>query len=69
MRAINYPYMMLFRFADDYETTVGGNDEGDCIWKADKMRETHGDIIYYTGICDEDYADGEYVGRENFIYE
>lgn len=29
----------------------------------------HGELTWYSGVCDENYVDGEYVGRENFIYD
>lgn len=67
--AILEPFRMCGRFADGFEATVGGNDEGDCICKLDKMTEQHGELVWYSGYIDEDYVDDEYIGRENFKYD
>lgn len=63
------PFRMCGRFTDDFEVTVGGNDESDCMEKLGELTEQHGELVWYSGYVDEDYADGEYVGRENFIYD
>lgn len=63
------PFRMCGRFADDFEATVGGNDEGDCMSKLDDLTDQHGELVWYSGYVDEDYANGEYIGRENFIYD
>lgn len=63
------PFRMCGRFADDFEVTVGGNDENDCMDKLFDMMEKHGKLIWYSGYVDEDYAGGEYIGRENFEYD
>lgn len=47
--------------------TVGGNDEEDCMQRLIDLQEKHGDLTWYSGYVDQDYAAGEYVGRENFI--
>lgn len=62
-------WKMVARYEDDYEAEVGGWDEEDCIVKLDKLRDEHGDCVWYSGVTDEEYIDGEYIGRENFIYE
>lgn len=64
-----FPWMMVGRYADDEEITVCGFDEEDCIMKLIAKQEKHGELTWYSGVNDEDYVDGEYVGRENFIYE
>jgi len=64
-----FPWMMVGRYADDEEITVGGFDEEDCMMKLIAKQEKHGELTWYSGVNDEDYVDGEYVGRENFIYE
>ena len=66
---ILWPWKMAARFADDYETIVCGNDEDACICKIADLAEQHGECVWYSGVCDDDYMDGEYVGAENFIYE
>lgn len=63
------PWKMVGRYADDEEIIVGGYDEEDCMYKLIAKQEQHGELVWYTGINDEDYVDGEYVGRENFIYD
>ena len=63
------PFRMCGRFADDFEVTVGGNDEGDCMEKLNDLTEQHGELVWYSGYVDEDYANGEYIGRENFVYD
>ena len=55
--------------ADDFEATVGGNDECDCMEKLDEMTERHGELVWWSGYADEDYVAGEYIGRENFKYD
>ena len=64
-----YPWKMYAQFEDGSEFYFTGNDEDDCMYKICKAAERHGDVTYYTGVCDEDYECGEYIGRENFIYE
>lgn len=64
---ILYPWKMCGEFADGFEITVGGNDEGDCIWYLNQYTDQHGELVWYSGYCDEDYVDGEYIGRENII--
>ncbi len=63
------PFRMCGRFADDFEATVGGNDECDCMEKLDEMTERHGELVWWSGYADEDYVAGEYIGRENFKYD
>ena len=62
-------WKMVGRYADDEEICVGGCDEEDCIYKLIELQEKHGELTWYSGVCDEDYVDREYVGRENFIYD
>lgn len=33
------------------------------------LEEKHGALTWYSGVCDEDYQGGEYIGSENFIYD
>lgn len=67
--AVLEPFRMCGRFADNFEVTVGGNDESDCIGKLDDLTKQHGELVWYSGYVDEDYANGEYIGRENFEYD
>ena len=48
---------------------VGAYDEAGCMTKLVELQETHGDLEWYSGQSDEDYEAGEYIGRENFIYD
>lgn len=66
---ICFPWKMVGRYADDKEIYVGGYDEEDCMMKLIDKQEKHGALTWYSGINDEDYVDGEYIGRENFIYD
>lgn len=47
---------------------MGGNDEEDCMQRLIDLQEKHGDLTWYSGYVDQDYATGEYIGRENFVY-
>jgi len=58
---ILYPYKMVGRYEDGFEIEVGGNDEGDCIWYLDKYSENHGELVWYSGVCDDYYIDGELI--------
>lgn len=69
MFKIIYLWKMVGRYADDEEIIVGGNDEEDCMCKLIDKQDKHGNLIWYSGVTDEDYVDGEYIGRDNFIYE
>jgi hypothetical protein len=64
-----YPWKMVGRYEDDYEAEVGGSNEEDCMGKLIDLQEKHGNLVWYSGLCDEDYEAGEYIGRENFIYD
>lgn len=66
---ILYPWKMVGRYTDDEEVIVGGFDEEDCMYKLCELQDKHGAMVWYSGYSDEDYVDGEYIGRENFIYE
>lgn len=64
-----YTWRMVGRYADQTEIEVGGMDEEDCMWRLCNLIKEHGNLEWYSGVCDEDYVDGEYIGRENFIYD
>lgn len=66
---IIYAWKMVGCYEDGTELVVGGVDEEDCMYKLIQQQESSGNLEWYSGYCDEDYADGEYIGRENFIYE
>lgn len=69
MEKILYPWKMVGQYADSHEAVVSGNDEEDCMYKLCALQDKHGEMTWYIGVCDEDYVDGEYIGRENFIYD
>lgn len=62
-------WKMVGEFADGEEIYVGGHDEEDCMNKLFELQESHGELTWYSGVCDEDYVAGEYIGEENFIYD
>lgn len=66
---IVWPWKMVGRYTDGEEITVCGYSEDDCMNKLISLMEKHGDLTWYSGVSDEDYADGEYIGAENFIYD
>lgn len=66
---LKYPWVLLGEFEDGYSTERGGNSEEDCMYKLLELEDRHGKLTWYGGLCDEDYSDGEFVGRENFIYD
>ena len=34
-----------------------------------ESKNKHGELIWYSGYSDENYEAGEFIGRENFIYD
>ena len=48
---------------------ANGSSEEDCIEKLSDMQKNYGELVWYGGYGDEDYVDGEYIGKENFIYD
>lgn len=69
MAQICWPWKMVGRYADEDEIEVVGFGEEDCMTKLIELQEKHGELTWYSGYCDEDYANDEYIGRENFIYD
>lgn len=66
---ICYPWKIYAEYEDGEELLFTGNDEAECMGKAIAAEDRHGRIVAYGGVCDEDYVSGEYVGRDNFIYD
>ena len=68
---ILWPWKIAARYEDGFETVVNGNSDEDCMCKVDDLTYQHGACVWYSGYCDADYdyVDGEYVGRENLIYD
>ena len=63
------PWKMYGEYEDGSDYTVGGDSEEECMQKLIDQIEKRGMLIYYTGVCDKDYVNGEYIGRDNFIYD
>ena len=59
MTKICWPWKMVARYADGEEIEVGGNSEEDCMERLAAFEEAHGEMTWYSGVCDEDYANGE----------
>lgn len=64
-----YQWKICGKYADGFEITVGGIDEYECMGKLIELTEKHGELVWYSGYSDEDYEAGEYIGKENFIYD
>ena len=60
---ILYPWKVAARFEDGFEAVFGGNDEEECMYRIDKAQGKHGGCTWYSGYCDENYMDGEYIGN------
>ena len=58
---ILYPFKMAGRYEDDTEIEVGGFDEEDCMCKLIEIHDSgkHGNLVWYSGVTDEEYIDGE----------
>ena len=64
-----WPWKISASFEDGHETVVCGFSDEHCMEKIDSLTYRHGSCTWYSGYCDEDYVNGEYIGRENMIYE
>ena len=69
MGKICYPWCFYAEYKDGTKCYFYGNSEDECMQKVCDAISIYGECEYYTGIDDEDYAAGEYIGRDNFIYE
>lgn len=69
MGKICFPWRMIGRYDDGVEIIVNGFNEDECMYKLIELQNKHGKLEWYSGLCDEDYANGEYIGRDNFIYD
>lgn len=63
------PWKMVADYEDEERLYFHGNSEEDCIGEILEQEEKHGKCIWYSGYTDEDYEAGEYIGRDNFIYD
>lgn len=63
------PWKIIGEYADGDTIIVGGFNEDDCMGKLLDLQNKHGELLFYSGYEDEDYVSGEYIGRDNFIYD
>lgn len=59
---------MIGRYADDEEIIVGGYYEEECMCSLIAKEEKHGKLVWYSGVTDDNYISGEYIGERNEIY-
>ena len=52
-------------YADGSEIYFEGRSEEDCIGQIADAEKEHGKCLFYTGVNDDEYIDGEYVGRDD----
>ena len=69
MFSIRYAFKMEGRYSDGLQVIVGAGSEDHCMARLIDLIDDHGDLVWYSGYCDEDYENGEYIGRDNFIYD
>lgn len=63
------PWRMCGEYEDGFTVTVGGDNEEICMDLLAGLESKHGKLTWYSGYSNEDYVAGEYIGRENFIYD
>ena len=67
--AVLYPWKMVGRYGnEEIEIEAYGLNEEDCMYKLISLQDKYGPLVWYSGVTDEDYVDGEYIGKSNFIY-
>lgn len=64
----NDNWKMVGEYEDGTELEVYGYDEEDCMESLINKEHKHGKLVWYSGVNDNDYSNGEYIGEENFIY-
>ena len=62
-----WPWKMIGEYANGESVCVVGFSEEECMGKLIGFEEKYGKLTWYSGVTDEDYVSGEYIGRENFI--
>lgn len=62
-------WKMVAEYEDGTRLYIFGEDEDVCMCEIAEREEKYGSCIYYSGCSDEDYVGGEYIGRDNFIYD
>lgn len=53
------PFKYVGEYDDGSSIEVGGDDEDECIYKLIRLADQHGDLIWYSGVTDTNYVDGE----------
>lgn len=61
------PWRICGEYKDGFTVTVGGNSEEDCMEKLIDLQEKHGDLTWFSGYQDQDYAAGEYIGDRKSV--
>ncbi len=59
---------MVAIYEDGEEIEAGGNSEAEYMERLAQFQDEHGEMTWYSGVTDENYQCGEYIGRDNFIY-
>lgn len=55
------PSCYIGEYEDGFSIEMMGNDIGDCLYKLTQLEDTHGQLVWYGGLCDENYQDGELI--------
>lgn len=63
------PWKMVADYEDGERLYFYGDSEDDCMVEISEQEERYGKCTWYSGYSDEDYEAGEYIGRDNFIYD
>lgn len=63
-----YHFEMYAEYEDDYSCYIYDEDEESCMCTIAELTNEHGSCVYYTGVESEDRTCGEWIGRENYIY-
>ena len=68
---ILFPWRMYGEFEDGARIEVIGHDEEHCMAKLIEVHDSgkHGALVFYAGLTDEEYVDGEYIGTESRVYD
>lgn len=60
-RQLIFPFLVEGEFADGYTCEVGGDSEAECIEKLGNMQDKHGELVWYSGVTDENYEFGKSI--------
>lgn len=62
-------YKFYGEYSDGYRTYMYGHTEEEAIQNLIDLMDKHEELIFYTGVNDEYYVDGEYCPETDRIYE